>query len=172
MVWVFRCMRLTDTFSHILFFPSHFLIPLPSFPLPFPLPPFFFSFPLPSQGVILVYDVQSPQSFQNIRSWVNDIKKVAQFIFTLHTQCHLYIFCHYFTTTCSFHSTKLTLNISILSPQYASPDVARVLIGNKCDLERAVPTEEGQQLAASLGIPFLETSAKTNHNITKVKKEK
>jgi len=37
-----------------------------------------------------VYDVESPQSFQNIRSWVNDIRKVAQFIFTLHTQCHLY----------------------------------------------------------------------------------
>jgi len=37
---------------------------------------------------------------------------------------------------------------------------------------RAVPREEGQQLAASLGIPFFETSAKTNHNITKVKKGK
>ena len=52
--------------------------------------------------------------------------------------------------------------------------MAQVLIGNKCDLEseRVIPTEEGQQLAASLGIPFLETSAKTNHNIAKVKKEK
>ena len=60
------------------------------------------------------------------------------------------------------------------SSQHASPDVAQVLVGNKCDLEseRVVPTEEGQQLAASLGIPFLETSAKTNHNIAQVKKEK
>ena len=31
--------------------------------------------------------------------------------------------------------------------------------------------EEGQQLAESLGMPFFETSAKTNHNITKVKKQ-
>ena len=56
------------------------------------------------------------------------------------------------------------------SSQHASPDVAQVLVGNKCDLEseRVVPTEEGQQLAASLGIPFLETSAKTNPNIAQV----
>ena len=47
------------------------------------------------------------------------------------------------------------------------------MVGNKCDLERrrVVPTEEGQQLAASLGIPFLEASTKTNNSITEVRKE-
>jgi Ras-related protein Rab-8A len=43
------------------------------------------------------------------------------------------------------------------------------LIGNKCDWEekRAVSTEQGQQLADELGIPFLEVSAKNNINIEK-----
>lgn len=44
-----------------------------------------------------------------------------------------------------------------------------MLIGNKCDWEekRAVSTEQGQQLANELGIPFLEVSAKNNVNVDK-----
>lgn len=44
-----------------------------------------------------------------------------------------------------------------------------MLIGNKCDWEekRAVSTEQGQQLANELGIPFLEVSAKNNINVDK-----
>jgi GTPase SAR1 family protein len=44
-----------------------------------------------------------------------------------------------------------------------------MLIGNKCDWEdkRVVSTEQGQQLADELGIPFLEVSAKNNINIDK-----
>jgi len=44
-----------------------------------------------------------------------------------------------------------------------------MLIGNKCDWEekRAVSTEQGQQLADELGIPFLEVSAKNNINVEK-----
>merc|ERR1712110_968384 len=45
--------------------------------------------------------------------------------------------------------------------QHASPNVAKLLVGNKCDLEseRQVKWEEGKQYADSLGIGFLETSA-------------
>ena len=41
-------------------------------------------------------------------------------------------------------------------------------MGNKKDLEmsRAVTYTEGKALAGKLGIPFIETSAKTNHNVT------
>ena len=51
--------------------------------------------------------------------------------------------------------------------QHASADVERLLIGNKCDWEarRVVSKERGEALAASQGIKFLETSAKTNYNI-------
>lgn len=53
--------------------------------------------------------------------------------------------------------------------QHASEGVHKILIGNKCDWEekRAVSTEQGQQLADELGIPFLEVSAKNNINIEK-----
>ncbi len=53
--------------------------------------------------------------------------------------------------------------------QHASEGVHKILIGNKCDWEekRAVSTQQGQQLADELGIPFLEVSAKNNINIEK-----
>ena len=51
--------------------------------------------------------------------------------------------------------------------RYASENVNRLLIGNKCDIDskKAVTTEEGKELADSLGIPFMETSAKTSTNV-------
>ena len=43
------------------------------------------------------------------------------------------------------------------------------MIGNKIDLEvdskRVVETTEGQKAATDLGIPFIETSAKTGENV-------
>ena len=61
--------------------------------------------------------------------------------------------------------------LPLLLTQDTSLDVERLLIGNKCDWEakRAVESERGEQLARSQGIPFLETSAKTNHNIDEVR---
>ena len=44
-----------------------------------------------------------------------------------------------------------------------------ILIGTKCDLDdscRQVTTKEGEDLAASLGILFFETSSKDNINVT------
>jgi GTPase SAR1 family protein len=53
--------------------------------------------------------------------------------------------------------------------QHATEGVHKILIGNKCDWEekRAVETKEGVQLADELGIPFIETSAKSNINVEK-----
>ena len=44
----------------------------------------------------------------------------------------------------------------------------KILVGNKCDLEseRQVTFEEGTQMAAEFGIPFLEASAKDNINVS------
>ena len=49
----------------------------------------------------------------------------------------------------------------------ASPDVCKILIGNKTDLfgSRVVTQKEGSELARSLGVGFLETSAKTSENV-------
>ncbi|VDL95672.1 unnamed protein product [Schistocephalus solidus] len=51
--------------------------------------------------------------------------------------------------------------------RYASASVSRLLVGNKADLstKRAVQTSDAQALADSLGIPFLETSAKNATNV-------
>ena len=44
------------------------------------------------------------------------------------------------------------------------------LIGNKIDLEneRQVSTEEGEELAEAMGASFIESSAKTRHNMEKI----
>merc|ERR1712118_440126 len=51
--------------------------------------------------------------------------------------------------------------------QHANPNMTIMLIGNKSDLthRRAVTTEEGQQFAQEHGLVFMETSAKTAHNV-------
>ena len=51
--------------------------------------------------------------------------------------------------------------------KYASHNISRILVGNKCDLEssRAVSTEEGQVLADHYCVRFLETSAKDCKNV-------
>jgi len=54
--------------------------------------------------------------------------------------------------------------------KFAKEGVFKILVGNKSDLndKRQVSKEKGKQLADSYGIPFLETSAKTNENIDKL----
>ncbi|KAM3136561.1 hypothetical protein pb186bvf_011364 [Paramecium bursaria] len=53
--------------------------------------------------------------------------------------------------------------------KHASENVVRLLVGNKSDLEskRAVTFEEGKEFADSLGIKFIEASAKANNNVDK-----
>lgn len=50
--------------------------------------------------------------------------------------------------------------------KYSNEGTCKLLIGNKADREdRVVTFEEGQQLADELGVPFLETSARTADNV-------
>ena len=51
--------------------------------------------------------------------------------------------------------------------QHATEGVHKILIGNKCDWteKRVVSEEQGKALAQELGIPFIETSAKSNINV-------
>jgi Ras-related protein Rab-1A len=53
---------------------------------------------------------------------------------------------------------------------HASPDVCRLLVGNKADLidKRAVEKDEGNALARQHGIPFIETSAKDSSNVERM----
>mmetsp|Transcript_27709 Transcript_27709/g.76671 ORF Transcript_27709/g.76671 Transcript_27709/m.76671 type:complete len:209 (-) Transcript_27709:241-867(-) len=51
--------------------------------------------------------------------------------------------------------------------EYAEPQTAVVLVGNKCDLasKKVVSFDEAKELADSLGVQFMETSAKNAHNV-------
>jgi len=51
--------------------------------------------------------------------------------------------------------------------KFALSDVAKLLIGNKCDLikEKVVDNNTAKEFADQEGIPFLETSAKTSINV-------
>jgi Ras-related protein Rab-1A len=51
--------------------------------------------------------------------------------------------------------------------KFATENVNKLLIGNKCDLEedRQVSYDEGMELAKNYDVPFLEVSAKNSTNI-------
>jgi len=53
--------------------------------------------------------------------------------------------------------------------RYASENVNKLLVGNKSDLtsKRAVSYEQAKEFADSLGIAFIETSAKSSTNVEK-----
>lgn len=52
----------------------------------------------------------------------------------------------------------------------ANPQVCKLIVGNKADREdeRQVSREEGRAFADNLGVPFLETSAKTAMNVSQM----
>lgn len=50
--------------------------------------------------------------------------------------------------------------------KYAAPETCKLLIGNKSDrTDRAITEAEGAALAKELGMPLLETSARTSDNV-------
>lgn len=50
--------------------------------------------------------------------------------------------------------------------KYANDNTVKLLVGNKSDRrDRVVSTEEGEALAAELGVPFIETSALSADNV-------
>jgi len=64
----------------------------------------------------------------------------------------------------SFNNVKQWMNEI---DRYANEKVNKMLVGNKCDLtsKKVVQMEDAKQYAETLGIPFLETSAKDSTNV-------
>ena len=53
--------------------------------------------------------------------------------------------------------------------KYASENISKMIIGNKCDiLKREVDYSVAREFADSLNIPYIESSAKTGTNIDKI----
>lgn len=75
------------------------------------------------KGIMLVYDITSEKSFDNIKNWIRNIEEVKERknIFQARTD---FLF------------------------QHASAEVERMLIGNKCDMndKRQVTREKGEQV--------------------------
>jgi Ras-related protein Rab-1A len=78
-----------------------------------------------AHGIILVFDITDRDTFNNINSWIGEIRK------------------------------------------HAGPNVVRLLVGNKCDLDsdRKVTQKEAKEFAESQGMTYIETSAKARINV-------
>ena len=49
--------------------------------------------------------------------------------------------------------------------QHANPDVARILIATKCDLESRVSAEDARNFAKEHNMSYLETSSMSGQNV-------
>jgi GTPase SAR1 family protein len=80
---------------------------------------------------------------------------------------HGYIFSYSIENRQSFELIKI---IHSKLTSVTGRDIPKILIGNKCDLSnrREISPEEGKNLAKTINCPFLECSAKNNHNINKM----
>lgn len=78
-----------------------------------------------ADGIIMVYDVTSTESFDHVNDWLKEVNR------------------------------------------YAAPGTVKLLVGNKCDrtADRVVTEEQAKDFAEELGIPFIETSAKSAKNV-------
>ena len=78
-----------------------------------------------ADGIIMVYDVTSTESFDHVNDWLKEVNR------------------------------------------YAAPGTVKLLVGNKSDrtADRAVTEEQAKEFADELGIPFIETSAKSAKNV-------
>jgi len=78
-----------------------------------------------ADGIIMVYDVTSTESFDHVNDWLKEVNR------------------------------------------YAAPGTVKLLVGNKSDrtADRVVTEEQAKEFADELGIPFIETSAKSAKNV-------
>ena len=80
---------------------------------------------------------------------------------------HGFIFIYDITSKESFNNVETWINLAL---EKKAPNIANFLVGNKSDREgeRKVSAEEGENLAKTKNLFFLETSAKTDNNVQKL----
>ncbi|NXN34247.1 RAB17 protein, partial [Nycticryphes semicollaris] len=92
-----------------------------------------------------------------------------------HSVCHLYyrgahaaLLVYDITKRETFNRAKLWLRD--LEKEFLPDEIVIALVGNKTDLaaEQEVATEEGEEFARTKGLLFMETSAKSNHQVNDI----
>lgn len=93
-----------------------------------------------AHGVFIVYAVDNMNSFQNARSWLENI------------------------------NSNTSSNEDTSSSSTGPPSVVKCLVGNKADLvaTRSVDEERGKCLAEIYDVKFVETSAKSSQNVNEM----
>lgn len=78
----------------------------------------------------------------------------------------------YSITSQATFNDLLEIKDQIMRVKDIGADIPMVLVGNKCDLEdeRVVGRRQGESLARSFGCTFFETSAKSQVNVTGVRR--
>ncbi|NWH61595.1 RAB17 protein, partial [Geococcyx californianus] len=92
-----------------------------------------------------------------------------------HSVCHLYYRGAHAALLVYDITNKETLNraklwLRDLEKEFLPDEIVIGLVGNKTDLaaEREVATEEGKEFARTKGLLFMETSAKSNHQVNDI----
>ncbi|KFV58988.1 Ras-related protein Rab-17, partial [Tyto alba] len=92
-----------------------------------------------------------------------------------HSVCHLYYRGAHAALLVYDIANKETLNraklwLRDLEKEFLPDEIIIALVGNKTDLaaEREVATKEGEEFARTKGLLFMETSAKSNHQVNDV----
>ncbi|XP_063197352.1 ras-related protein Rab-17 isoform X1 [Chroicocephalus ridibundus] len=92
-----------------------------------------------------------------------------------HSVCHLYYRGAHAVLLVYDIAKKETLNraklwLRDLEKEFLPDEIVIALVGNKTDLaaEREVATEEGEEFARTKGLLFMETSAKSNHQVNDI----
>ncbi|NWQ76661.1 RAB17 protein, partial [Columbina picui] len=92
-----------------------------------------------------------------------------------HSVCHLYYRGAHAALLVYDITNKETLNraklwLTDLEKEFLPDEIVISLVGNKTDLaaEREVATEEGEEFARTKGLLFMETSAKSNHQVNDI----
>jgi small GTP-binding protein len=123
---------------------------------------------MPTVGIDMVYhDVKVGEQSSRLQIWdTAGQEKFRTFVVGFLRNTHGVIMAYDITRRSSFNAIKSWLEALIAQ----EPEAVVVLCGNKADVPdalRVVSFAEGAALARILGVPFIETSAKTGLNVAK-----
>ncbi|CAL5391923.1 unnamed protein product [Camellia sinensis] len=124
-------------------------------------------------GALIVYDITRRTTFDSVGRWLDELKSNrsgmdAKELFSVAVAKATFAFAiEQIWLAPIERGTKWAVVMSEFAPAHSDTTVARMLVGNKCDLDniRDVSVEEGKSLAEAEGLFFIETSALDSTNV-------